>query len=158
MNSALPRTKIGSLDWEINKISKLLFIIMLIISFIMILLKGLRMSFIYEIIGFFRFLVLFCSIIPISLRTNLDISKTINSKNIESNNLIPETLVRNSTIPEELGRIEYIFSDKTGTLTNNVMKMKKLSFESDQFSEDSVNDLKMLLKDECVKCNFRHLI
>ena len=34
---------------------------------------------------------------------------------------IKNTIVRNSTIPEELGRIEYMLTDKTGTLTNNEM-------------------------------------
>jgi phospholipid-translocating ATPase len=38
---------------------------------------------------------------------------------------IPGTVTRSTTIPEELGRIAYLLSDKTGTLTKNIMVFKK---------------------------------
>jgi len=38
-----------------------------------------------------------------------------------------EPVVQSSNLNEELGQIEYMFSDKTGTLTSNQMIFKKLS-------------------------------
>ena len=57
-----------------------------------------------------------------SLRVNLDMGKTVYAQQIMNDPEIPNTIVRTSTLPEELGRIEYLLSDKTGTLTQNGMR------------------------------------
>ena len=153
MNSSEPKIKIGILDDELNKINVYLFFIMCILSFIITSMKFL----IYNVFStnlffiFFRFIVLFCGIIPISLRVNLDVSKTYFSLMINRDDSIKDTIARNSTIPEELGRITYVFTDKTGTLTKNEMIFKKIAMEIDQFTEDSFSELNLILDDECKK-------
>jgi phospholipid-translocating ATPase len=45
--------------------------------------------------------------------------KTVYAHQIEHDEDIRGTIVRTSTLPEELGRINYLLTDKTGTLTQN---------------------------------------
>ena len=44
---------------------------------------------------------------------------------------------RTSNLNEELGQIKYVFSDKTGTLTMNVMEYKKCSVAGYIYALDS---------------------
>ncbi|EFA84483.1 ATPase [Heterostelium album PN500] len=143
MNTSIPSTKVGLLDQEINTLSKLLFVLLCFLSFVMIAVKGFRgLWYIY----LFRFILLFSSIIPISMRVNLDLGKTAYSFMMMRDKQIPGTVVRSSTIPEELGRIEYLLTDKTGTLTQNDMVFKKLHLGSISYTKDSLSDLQQELR------------
>lgn len=37
---------------------------------------------------------------------------------------------RNSNLNEDLGKVEYVFSDKTGTLTSNEMQLREIAIKS----------------------------
>ncbi|OQR96809.1 phospholipid-transporting ATPase, partial [Achlya hypogyna] len=81
--------------------------------------------------AFFTFLILYNNLVPISLYVSLDMVKVAQAKNISAD---PEmchegfhAIARTSDLNEDLGQIEYIFSDKTGTLTQNIMEFRKCS-------------------------------
>ena len=48
---------------------------------------------------------------------------------------------RNSDLVEELGQVEFVFSDKTGTLTQNKMKFSQLSLPSAKIYGDSDSEI-----------------
>ena len=114
------RSKTGLLEYEINNLTKILCALTLTLSIVLVALEGFESRPDMKwYVAITRFLILFSTIIPISLRVNLDMGKTVYAWFIERDRGMPGTVVRTSTIPEELGRIEYLLSDKTGTLTQN---------------------------------------
>ena len=89
----------------------------------------------------FRFLLLFSYLIPISLRVNLDMGKIFYSWSIQKDKDIPGTVARSTTIPEELGRVSYLLTDKTGTLTQNQMVFKKLHLGSVAYCHETFDEI-----------------
>lgn len=80
---------------------------------------------------FLTYIVLFNNLIPISLIVTMEIVKyrQANSINLDLEMYHEETdtpaLCRTSSLVDELGQIGYVFSDKTGTLTCNIMEFKR---------------------------------
>ncbi|KAG4090482.1 putative E1-E2 ATPase [Neocallimastix lanati (nom. inval.)] len=139
MNTSFPKTKVGKIDWEINRLAKILCVIAFTVSIVLIILNNFRGIWYVSLI---RFIIIFSSIIPISLRVNLDLGKTYYSYDIMHDNRIPGTIVRTSTIPEELGRVEYILTDKTGTLTKNEMELKQIHLGTLSYTTEAMEEIK----------------
>lgn len=116
---------------------------MLVLAFVIIAMDGFPGGCQFK---FFRCVLLLCAIIPISMRINMDFAKLYYSYKISTDDNIPDAVARNSTIPEELGRIQVLLSDKTGTLTKNEMQFKRLTLEYCSFSDENMNDISKLLR------------
>ncbi|XP_006652191.1 phospholipid-transporting ATPase 2-like isoform X1 [Oryza brachyantha] len=92
---------------------------------------------------------LLCSImIPISVKVTLDLAKGVYAKFIDWDEQMfdPETCTpahsANTAISEDLGQVEYILSDKTGTLTENRMIFRRCCISDTLYGENNGDALK----------------
>ncbi|KAM5378242.1 hypothetical protein ACJA88_005976 [Fusarium oxysporum] len=81
---------------------------------------------------FFGFIIMFNTLIPLSLYISLEIIKLGQLYLLQDADMydpISDTpmVANTTTILENLGQVSYVFSDKTGTLTENIMRFRKMS-------------------------------
>lgn len=99
-------------------------------------------AFVESVTLFFTLFILLTGMIPISLIISLDMVKLTQAyfvnKDVDMYDAVEDrhSHAYSSSLMEELGQIEYIFSDKTGTLTSNVLEFK-YAFIGDSFFGDS---------------------
>lgn len=92
-------------------------------------------------ITFWAGLIVYQNLIPISLIITVEIVRTLQAIFIYSDVEMyyeptdQPCIPKSWNISDDVGQIEYIFSDKTGTLTQNVMEFKKATINGQPYGE-----------------------
>ena len=165
MNGKMPKNKVSKLMNTMNKILYFVMIIQIILCLCFAVLSIMwQENYRHFYIGFKfleftednitlsyisrvgTFLIAYSQLIPISMYIGIEMIKLLHvplikyDENLFDTDSNRATVSRTSELIDELGQVNYIFSDKTGTLTKNCMNLKKISIDDDIFNiEDLVN-------------------
>lgn len=138
LNTNITKFKFSKIETELNRVVPNVFFFQLVLTLIsctlsyLFTLKPTSPEIIYEDNGFlywlfsaFSYLVLYSFFVPQSMYVVFEFSRVIQSKFMESDLEMFEATggahAVTSTLNEELGNVQFMLSDKTGTLTKNNM-------------------------------------
>ena len=109
-------------------------------------------SFLIFIFIFLTWMLIFTNLVPISLIVTLEVVKFIQaiyiSWDLRMYYEVSDTPagVQSSNLNEELGQVNYVFSDKTGTLTCNIMEFRKFSIDGRPYGTNKRQDSSTKIK------------
>lgn len=162
-NGAEARFKVSAVESKMHKMIVFLFLVQIFLSIIAVMIKVIVNGhddntfdqFLEDTTGtddegwilvFFRYFILLSSLIPISLIVNLEMVRLVQAyfiiENLDLKNkeINRKCKVSTTTVNEELGQIEYVLTDKTGTLTQNKMILRGLIIGDKLFGGDFALD------------------
>lgn len=125
------RQKTTNIDYKINIFSALLLAFLLAMAIFNASFQ-LRTKFEFGsfVVATIRFIILLSFLIPISLKLFMMMGRFGYAKQINNDSEIEGSNAKTETIVDELGKIQMILTDKTGTITKNEMFMDKIIVEN----------------------------
>ncbi|XP_034541444.1 phospholipid-transporting ATPase ID [Notolabrus celidotus] len=115
---------------------------------------------------FWSYIIILNTVVPISLYISVEVLRLGHSYFINWDlkmyyrQVDTAAEARTTTLSEELGQVEFIFSDKTGTLTQNIMVFKKCSINGHTYGDiynESDQKVEITEKTACVDFSFNPL-
>uniref|UniRef100_A0A671W2Y3 Phospholipid-transporting ATPase n=1 Tax=Sparus aurata TaxID=8175 RepID=A0A671W2Y3_SPAAU len=117
-------------------------------------------------LAFWSYIIILNTVVPISLYVSVEVLRLGHSYFINWDRKMYHSQTdtaaeaRTTTLNEELGQVEFIFSDKTGTLTQNIMVFRKCSIDGRTYG-DVYNEfdqkVEITEKTACVDFSFNPL-
>lgn len=141
MNTNRPRNKKGIIESELDILVMIMAFISFFCSTVFTFLRA-KTNFSHSwVIVCIRFVMIFSYVIPISLKFMITTARYLYVHLLSKDKELSSVKVLTNTLQEELARINFFLTDKTGTLTKNEMIMRKLHIGTVCFNAENTDEV-----------------